>query len=79
MTGPWEKKRPAAPHKLLNAYIDCLADFHPLDADDAFLSGEPDVEPIEIGRFEWGKIEQGATILCRGKQQLSIFSAWPIN
>jgi hypothetical protein len=67
ITGRWEGGTPCSPHKLLNAYIKCFTNFTPLDGDEAFLSVEPDVEPIETDGFEWKKIEQGATHLLHAE------------
>jgi hypothetical protein len=61
MKGPWLKDRPAAPHKLLNAYVHRLAGFTPLDGGSAILREEPDVSPVAIGRFEWKKIAARAS------------------
>jgi len=58
MSGTWEQDRPAAPHKLLNDYVNRLTDFTPLDGDQSILRTEPDVGPIEIIGFQWDKINR---------------------
>jgi hypothetical protein len=61
LNGPWNNNGPAAPHKLLNAYANGLSGFTPLDGDNAHLEQEPDVEPITIASFLWGKVRQSAS------------------
>jgi hypothetical protein len=60
LIGPWNSNGPAAPHKSLNAYVNQLSGFAPLDGDNALLIQEPDVEPPRIGTFSWEKIKQSA-------------------
>jgi hypothetical protein len=42
--GPWNNNSPAAPHKLLNAYVKRHSGFSPFDGDSALLTQEPDVD-----------------------------------
>jgi hypothetical protein len=57
MRGPWQKDRPASPHKLLNAYVQGLAGFTPLDGDRAIK--EANVGPVETDNFQWDMIKNG--------------------
>jgi len=57
MSGPWHKDHPASPHKLLDAYVQKLTDFTPLDGNDMTLR-EAAVGPIEADTFLWDKIEK---------------------
>jgi hypothetical protein len=59
LIGPWNRNGPAAPQKLLNAYIKQLSGFSPLDCDGALLAQEPDVKPSTISIFEWQRIKKG--------------------
>jgi hypothetical protein len=51
MMGPWKQDGPAAPHKVLNAYINTLTTFSPLGGDQSILETEPDIGPIRITSF----------------------------
>jgi len=70
MRGLWKEDGPAAPHRLLNAYVHRLADFTPLDGDSAILEQEADVGPVDIDSFQWDKIEKGAAVFVWAKQLL---------
>lgn len=51
LQGLWEQKGPAAPHKLLNVYVDQLSNFTPLDCKSTLLEQEPDVAPTRSMNF----------------------------
>jgi hypothetical protein len=59
MTHTWEADLPGSPHKLLNAYVHAYTNFTPLEADDALLQAEPDIEAPQIDGFAWAKIDEG--------------------
>jgi hypothetical protein len=58
MMGPWLKDRPAAPHKLLDAYVCQLTNFTPLDGDNTILREEPDISSFMIETFDWKKFAE---------------------
>jgi len=62
MRGRWEANYPASPHRLLNAYVDKLTGFEPIDANPTLLEQEAMIEPIEMDTFQWNKIKQGASL-----------------
>jgi hypothetical protein len=72
MRGPWEQDRPAAPHKVLDAYVHTLTTFTPLDGDQSIMETEPDIGPLEIEDFPWDKISQGKSE-CFVRRHLLIF------
>ena len=72
MRGYWHKDRPTSPHKLLNAYVQRLADFTPLDGDRMILREEKDVGPVEIDTFQWNKIQRGKSH-CSARRHSLIF------
>lgn len=63
LQGLWEQKGPAAPHKLLNVYVDQLSNFTPLDCKSTLLEQEPDVTPNTVDEFQWDRIERDPHLL----------------
>jgi hypothetical protein len=61
MKGPWLEDRPAAPHKLLDAYVHRLSNFTPIDGDSTILREEPPISLAAIETFEWKKIAERAS------------------
>ena len=68
--GHWEQDRPRSPHKVLNAFVRRHAEFTPLDGSRSILEGEADVEPVDIGGFQWDKISQGKPQCFVGRRPL---------
>jgi len=77
MRGSWHKDRPASPHKLLDSYVQRLADFTPLDSDEMTLREEEDVRPVDIGgTFEWDRVTIRKSH-CSVKQHPLMFLSGP--
>ena len=57
--GSWKADSPASPHKLLNAFVENMADFTPPDGDESILAQEEVPHLIEIPTFDWSKLRRG--------------------
>jgi hypothetical protein len=64
MRGPWNQAGPAAPHKVLNAYVKRLTGVIPRDGYQTDLENEPDVRPVMISTFPWDKIKNSKRQFC---------------
>lgn len=63
INGEWHEDGPAAPHKLLNAYVKLISGFTPIDGDLSLLNAESPVKPPQITGFMWDKIKSDRDLL----------------
>lgn len=64
MRGPWNQAGPAAPHKLLNAYVHSYTGVTARDGFQTDLENEPEVGPLKIATFQWEKIKNSKYQFC---------------